>query len=76
MNSSKIILCVLGAAAAGAIVGSMLTSGKGGEWLGKIRNAAGDWSDKLKSQQPESSANEAQRRAEFDQANSSSPGIA
>jgi len=72
MSSSKIILCVLGAAAAGAVVGSMLTSGKGAEWISRIRNAAGEWSNKESSEDKSSSETEPSAH----DAETNAPGIA
>lgn len=48
MNStSKFILSVLGAAAAGAVIGMLVAPEKGTELRQKIGNAANDWADQL-----------------------------
>jgi gas vesicle protein len=44
---NKIILGVIGAAAAGAIIGLLIAPEKGDDLRKNIRNTAGDWADKL-----------------------------
>jgi gas vesicle protein len=46
-NKSKIILGLLGAAAAGVVVGLILAPEKGTELRSKISQKAGDWADHL-----------------------------
>lgn len=46
-NSTKIVLGLVGAAAAGVIVGLMLAPEKGTEFRAKISQKAGDWTDSL-----------------------------
>jgi hypothetical protein len=76
MSTSKILLCVLGAAAAGVVVSKLISSGKANEMASSLRNAAGDLFGKLKSEVGPIAAGDARQRAEFDQANTSSPGHA
>lgn len=48
MNStSKFLLTVVGAAAAGAIIGLLVAPEKGSELRSKIQSAANDWADQL-----------------------------
>ncbi|HYG04131.1 MAG TPA: YtxH domain-containing protein [Chryseosolibacter sp.] len=48
MNStSKVLLAVIGAAAAGAIVGMLLAPEKGSDLRRKLSESAGDWSNQL-----------------------------
>jgi gas vesicle protein len=48
MNStSKVILGILGAAAAGVVVGMLIAPEKGSELRKKISETAGDWSSQL-----------------------------
>jgi gas vesicle protein len=48
MNStSKLLLAVLGAAAAGAIIGMLVAPEKGSDLRKKISDTAGDWSQQL-----------------------------
>lgn len=46
-TKSKVILGLVGAAAAGVIVGLLLAPDKGTEIRGKIKQTAGDWADHL-----------------------------
>jgi uncharacterized protein YcfJ len=71
MSTSKFILSVLGAAAAGVVIGSIVSSGKGGELVERIKNLAGDWLGKKAAEGNEAmEGNEtAEQRAEFNQAN-------
>ena len=46
-NRNKIILGVIGAAAAGAIIGLLIAPEKGDDLRKNIRNTAGDWADKF-----------------------------
>lgn len=75
MSTSKLLLCVLGAAAAGVVVGKLLTSGNNNV-VSSIRDAAGDLFGKVKSNIDRASGADPRQRAEFDQANTSSPGHA
>lgn len=48
MNStSKFVLSLLGAAAAGAVIALLVAPEKGSELRGKIQSAANDWVDQL-----------------------------
>ena len=48
MNStSKFVLSLLGAAAAGAVIALLVTPVKGSELRSKIQSTAGDWTEKL-----------------------------
>lgn len=48
MNStSKLLLAVLGAAAAGAIIGMLVAPEKGSDLRKRITDTAGDWSQQL-----------------------------
>lgn len=48
MNSStKVILGILGAAAAGAVIGMMLAPEKGSDLRKKVKDAANDWACQL-----------------------------
>ena len=48
MNSTtKFIVSIVGAAAAGAMIGMLLAPEKGSELRTKIQNAASDWADQL-----------------------------
>jgi hypothetical protein len=71
MSTSKFILSVLGAAAAGVVIGSVVSSGKGGALAERIKNLASDWLGKKGAQGSEAmeGSETAQQRAEFDQAN-------
>ena len=46
-NSSKFVLGVLGAAAAGVIVGLLIAPEKGSDTRKKLQKTAGDWADNL-----------------------------
>lgn len=46
-NQSRVILGLLGAAAAGAIIGLLLAPEKGSELRQKIADTTGDWIDEL-----------------------------
>jgi len=46
-NKSKIILGLVGAAAAGVIVGLVLAPEKGSDMRRKLKDTAGDWADHL-----------------------------
>lgn len=72
MNTSKVLFCVLGAAAAGVIIGSMMSSGKGAALAERLKNTAGDWLSKKAKQGGEAmeGSDTAHQRAEFNQANS------
>lgn len=48
MNSTgKVLLAIIGAAAAGAIIGMLVAPEKGSDLRKKISDTAGDWSDQL-----------------------------
>jgi gas vesicle protein len=48
MNSTgKVLLAIIGAAAAGAIVGMLLAPEKGSDLRKKLTDTAGDWSSQL-----------------------------
>jgi gas vesicle protein len=48
MNStSKILITVIGAAAAGAVIGLLIAPEKGSDLRQKIQSAANDWADQL-----------------------------
>jgi gas vesicle protein len=48
MNTkSKVILGILGAAAAGVVIGLLVAPEKGSDMRKKIRKTAGDWADNL-----------------------------
>ena len=46
-TTSKIVLGILGAAAAGVVVGLLLAPEKGADMRKKIKKTAGDWADSL-----------------------------
>lgn len=46
-NRNKILLGVLGAAAAGVVVGLLIAPEKGKDMRKKIKDTAGDWADNL-----------------------------
>lgn len=46
-TQSKVILGILGAAAAGVVIGLLVAPEKGSEMRRKIRKTAGDWADNL-----------------------------
>lgn len=46
-NRSKILLGVLGAAAAGVVVGLLIAPEKGKDMRKKLKDTAGDWADNL-----------------------------
>lgn len=46
-TKSKVILGLVGAAAAGVVVGLLLAPESGSEIRGKIKQTAGDWADHL-----------------------------
>jgi gas vesicle protein len=46
-STSKFVLTVLGAAAAGAIIGLLVAPEKGTELRQRIQSAANDWTDQL-----------------------------
>ncbi|MBC7904848.1 MAG: YtxH domain-containing protein [Gemmatimonadaceae bacterium] len=45
-TTSKVILGIIGAAAAGAVIGLLLAPEKGSELRSKIKSGAGDWAKK------------------------------
>jgi gas vesicle protein len=48
MNSTgKVLLAIIGAAAAGAIIGMLVAPEKGSDLRRKIADTTGDWSDQL-----------------------------
>jgi gas vesicle protein len=48
MNStSKVILAIIGAAAAGAVIGMLVAPEKGSDLRKKLSDTAGDWSSQL-----------------------------
>lgn len=48
MNSTgKVILAIIGAAAAGAIIGMLVAPEKGSDLRKRISDSAGDWSNQL-----------------------------
>jgi gas vesicle protein len=46
-TKSKVILGILGAAAAGVVIGLLVAPEKGSDMRKKIRKTAGDWADNL-----------------------------
>ncbi|MBC7948026.1 MAG: YtxH domain-containing protein [Chitinophagaceae bacterium] len=46
-TSSKVLLGILGAAAAGVVIGLLIAPEKGTEMRSKLRKTAGDWADNL-----------------------------
>jgi len=46
-TQSKVLLGILGAAAAGVVIGLLIAPEKGAEMRKKIRKTAGDWADNL-----------------------------
>lgn len=46
-STSKFVLSLLGAAAAGAAIALLLAPEKGSDLRGKIRSTANDWADQL-----------------------------
>ena len=46
-NTAKIILGIVGAAAAGAIIGILVAPEKGSETRKKMKDTANDWADQL-----------------------------
>jgi gas vesicle protein len=46
-TKSKVLLGILGAAAAGVVIGLLIAPEKGTEMRKKIRKTAGDWADNL-----------------------------
>jgi len=46
-TQSKVILGILGAAAAGVVIGLLIAPEKGEDMRKKIRKTAGDWADNL-----------------------------
>jgi hypothetical protein len=76
MSTSKVILCVLGAAAVGYVVANYLTSESGKSLAEKVKNSAGDWLSKLKQEGEQfARGGTPEQAAEFDQANAT-PGQA
>jgi hypothetical protein len=76
MSTSKIVLCVLGAAAIGYVVANYLTSESGASLAETMKNSAGDWLSKLKDEGVKFARGAtSQQAAEFDEANST-PGQA
>ena len=48
-TTSKVLLGILGAAAAGVVIGLLVAPEKGSETRKKLRKTAGDWADNLSS---------------------------
>jgi len=46
-TKSKVLIGILGAAAAGVVIGLLLAPEKGKDTRQKIKNTAGDWADSL-----------------------------
>ena len=46
-NKSKVLLGILGAAAAGVVIGLLVAPEKGTETRKKLRKTVGDWTDEL-----------------------------
>jgi gas vesicle protein len=46
-TTSKVLLGILGAAAAGVVIGLLVAPEKGSDMRKKIRKTAGDWADNL-----------------------------
>lgn len=46
-SRNKVLLGILGAAAAGVAIGLLIAPDKGSEMRKKIKNTAGDWADNL-----------------------------
>jgi gas vesicle protein len=46
-TQSKVLLGILGAAAAGVVIGLLIAPEKGSDMRKKIRKTAGDWADNL-----------------------------
>jgi|1115.fasta_scaffold18954_1 gas vesicle protein len=46
-NRNKVMLGILGAAAAGVVIGMLIAPEKGKDMRKKIRKTAGDWADSL-----------------------------
>ncbi|MBO9659251.1 MAG: YtxH domain-containing protein [Chitinophagaceae bacterium] len=46
-TKSKVLLGILGAAAAGVVIGLLIAPEKGSDTRKKIKNTAGDWADSL-----------------------------
>ena len=46
-TTSKVVLGILGAAAAGVVIGLLVAPEKGAEMRKKIKKTAGDWADNL-----------------------------
>lgn len=46
-TKSKVLLGILGAAAAGVVIGLLVAPEKGSDMRKKIRKTAGDWADNL-----------------------------
>lgn len=46
-TTTKVVLGILGAAAAGVVIGLLVAPEKGSEMRQKIRKTAGDWADNL-----------------------------
>jgi hypothetical protein len=75
MNTSKVLVCVLGAAAAGVITGILLTNGKAAKWMQRAEKAnentgATEKENISKGVQTNEASETAHQRAEFDQASS------
>ena len=47
MNTGKVILAIIGAAAAGAVIGMLVAPEKGSELRKRITDATGDWTNQL-----------------------------
>jgi gas vesicle protein len=48
-TKSKVVLGILGAAAAGVIIGLLIAPEKGTEMRSRVKKTAGDWADQLTS---------------------------
>ena len=46
-STTKVVLGILGAAAAGVVIGLLIAPEKGSEMRARIKKTAGDWSDQL-----------------------------
>jgi gas vesicle protein len=47
MNTGKVILAIIGAAAAGAVIGMLVAPEKGSELRKRISDTTGDWASQL-----------------------------
>ena len=52
-NKSKITLGIIGAVAAGVVIGLLVAPAKGSEMRKRLKDTAGDWADRLASKSEE-----------------------